>query len=240
MTHSQITKRFLRLTRRIGTYSVVPEQTDVDDLLDMAMGRIAQECKFYDPAITFTMTADVADYRLDSSAFSRRIFTPKRVRMDGSNLRAPSGREGLWTIREFELKYPDFMDAGTGTPTVAVWNGNYIKLFNTPSSSYAGTVTGYVAGEYIPGWIEGSNYYNTAGDATTTSQPDLPVEFHSLVADLAAHLGSTAVADSDQAWGIVRARQARVASQIERLRAKNRLSNSAVPLRGTIVRTLEL
>lgn len=232
MTLQAIRQRFLRLTRNIGTYNLEPEQVDVDALLDAAMARVAQHCFFYDPAITFTVSGNVATYSFDTD-FGRRISKPYRVRLNGATLCDPWGLEGLWSVRDFEARFPNFIAESAGSPTIAVWYGSQIRLHTPPSSAFASTCTGYIAAEYVPGWKYQSSYYNTAGAAAASASPDLPIEFHDVIPELAAHLGSTAVADSDADWGIVGHRQKRVESQLQRLRQRNLAAYSSTPIRAT-------
>jgi hypothetical protein len=139
---------------------------------------------------------------------------------------------GFWSIRQFEESFPGFHSASPGQPRLAVWYGNTLRLHEPPSTSLASTASAFVAGEYVPGWREGSTYYNLAGSATTSSEPDLPVQFHELIPELAAHLGSMGVANSESVWAIVKIRQSHLVNQLDRLKRKNIESRSSTPYRG--------
>lgn len=232
MNLSQCRFRYLRLIKNLGSYNGTPEASDISAALDDAMSRIAQECGFYYPAIPFALTADQAEYRFESSAFERRLVKPIRIYLNGSYLLDNFGRPGLWSVGDFERAYPDFMSADSGEPSLAVQYGGILRLHLPPSSSFVSSVSGYVAGEYIPGWIDSDGTYRAvATDAESAAVPDLPSQFHELIPELAAHLTTVGVADTDVKWGIVRARQGRVDQLLNRLRRYNRDSISATPYR---------
>jgi len=225
------------LTGKIGTYRGALERADHAEALDWAMKLLAQRCAFYDPKITFTVTADQAEYRLNSStAFTRRIVKPYSVVVNSNPLNDASRfRTGLWTINELNEIYSKWRTDSSGTPIAAVVYSGKLRLYPAPNAGVVSTGNCFVEGEIVPGWIKTDGSYsasgaaglNSAGTWDLTAEPDLPDQYHELLAVLAAIKLAQPEAESQEAWTTLNSYNADLTVQVERLERENRAQISA-------------
>ena len=225
------------LSAKIGTYRGALERSDHAEALDWSMKLLAQKCAFYDPRIPFTLTADTAEYRLNSStAFTRKIVKPYSVVVNSNPLYDASRfRAGLWTINELNQIYSQWRTDSSGTPIAAVVYSGKLRLHPAPNADVVSAGNCFVEGEIIPGWIKTDGSYsasgaaglNNAGTWDLTAEPDLPEQYHELLAVLAAIKLAQPEADSEQAWATLNTYNADLAVQAERLEAENKAQISA-------------
>lgn len=99
----------------------------------------------YDDAITFTLTQDVALYTLTGSAFSKDIFLPEAVLIDGSWLTNYDGEYGPCTIEDLRENAFGYLTADSAKPSRwALMPNGVMRLFAAPDQAYSNCyVQGY-------------------------------------------------------------------------------------------------
>lgn len=225
------------LSAKIGTYRGALERTDHAEALDWAMKLLAQRCAFYDPKVNFTLTADQAEYRLNSSTvFGRRIVKPYTVVVNSNPLvDASRCHIGLWTVNELNEVYSKWRTDSSGTPIAAVVYSGKLRLYPAPNIGAVSTGNCFVEGEIVPGWIKTDGSYSASGAAglvtgstwDLTAEPDLADQYHELLAVLAAIKLAQPEAESEQAWATLGSYNADLAVQVERLERENRAQITA-------------
>ena len=152
--------------------------------LNRAYSRIARYIRYFDPMITWTLTATTNGYTMSrTTIFSKAVIKPYEVFHDSQKL-------PLYTMREFLDRYKDYRWNSTpGTPTVAYWNVGKLWLHVPPDASAASKTT-YVSGECYPSPLSASSL---------TDVPDLPLELHETICYYAAVLAAEPTASDDVA-----------------------------------------
>jgi hypothetical protein len=154
-------------------------------------------CNF-DPEITFTLTADTALYDCrDVSApavVSRKVLLPLFVTINGTVLRDFSGRApGLWSFNQLLRTNPMYQTEDSGRPTRAVWlPGNKMLLSAPPDAGVVSDGDNYIAGAYLAA--------DMANGTDDSNSPDIPEEYHEILAYLAAVKAGMPRATEESAW----------------------------------------
>lgn len=157
-------------------------------------------CNF-DPEITFTLTASTSLYDCrDVSApavVSRKILLPLFVTINGAVLRSPSGRfGGLWSFSQLTRSNPGFQTEDSGTPTRAIWLPNNKMLLSVPPDADVVTAgENYIAGAYLAA--------DMADGADDANSPDVPEEYHEVLAYMASVKAGSPRATEAEAWNSI-------------------------------------
>jgi hypothetical protein len=154
-------------------------------VLNRAQKIIARAIRFFDPKITWTLTASTAEYKMaDSAVFSKEIRKPYNVYLNSKEIT-------LYQLNEFLLMHKDYRWNNTaGTPTCAYWHVGTMGLHVQPDAA-AAAYTCYVSGECYPAAM-------SAADAPALATINgLPGELHEAIAYLGAVLAGQPTASDE-------------------------------------------
>lgn len=183
-----------------------PSSANQNEQLNWAYRTLCSRASLFDPTITFTLVADQALYDIrdiTTPVVSKKVIRPFRIYINNIPLRtADKCRPGLWTLEELEDGYSTWRSAGSGTPYAAILeNYNDLRLHPKPSSTVVSGGNNYIAGIYMPA--------DMSGDGAV---PDLPEEFHELIAYMAAIKASLPIVTEDEMWNRIKAYDAEIQS----------------------------
>lgn len=195
-----------------------PSSANQTEQLNWAYRGLCRRASLFDPSITFTLTASTTLYDIRNlSVVSKKVITPKWVYINNVPLRTYDNQaRGLWTLQELERNNPAWRTVTTGTPYCAIsQNYNYLRLYPAPTSGIVAAGGNYIAGTYLP--------IDMAADGDV---PDLPEEFHELIAYAAAIKASLPVVTEDEMWNRIKAYDAEVESAFKAFTEKQKIALS--------------
>lgn len=185
------------------------------DSVNWAIRAISARIFQYDPKITLTLTAGMADYNLrDTAVVSRKIIRPFSVCINGSMLWDASRNDyGMWTLAELERRNPSWRTDTSSIPTKAVYyGGNRLLLHPTPTADVVSAGNNFISGQYLAANLTTSDGSNS---------PDIPEELHEAIAYYAAAHSALPNLSENEAWQRVSAYNAEWQSSADTIRREN-------------------
>lgn len=179
MNYLEISERTRRLIRAAGNPIIKLEELGMlRDFINEKTDLFAMKTRcVYRDDVTFTTTADTALYHLeDLDVFSRVVWLPEAVVLNGAFLTNTYGQFAPTNIRDLREAYTTYLTDASAVPTkwVLLPNG-YIRLYPTPDDQYEDT--------YIQGYC-----LSTPMDSDS-DEPDIPAQYHNcLVVYISAQL----------------------------------------------------
>jgi len=169
----------------VDSYDTTGSDATKVAVLNRAQKIIARAIRFFDPKITWTLTASTAEYKMaDGTVFSKEIRKPYNVYLNSQELR-------LYTLNEFLSTYSDYRwNATAGSPACAYWHVGTMGM-HVPPDAAAAAYTCYVSAECYPAAM-------SAADAPALAVINgLPGELHEAIAYLGAVLASQPTASDE-------------------------------------------
>lgn len=168
MTYLEIAERVQRMVRAAGNPIIKMEESGLlRDFINEKTDLFCMKTRcVYRDDVTFTTTADEPLYHLeDAAVFSRVVWLPEAVVLNGQFLVNTFGNYAPTNIRELRDRYTTYLTDASDVPQkwVLLPNG-YIRLYPTPDDTYDNT--------YIQGFC-----LSTPMDVGS-DEPDVPSQFH--------------------------------------------------------------
>lgn len=193
-----------------------PSSANQNEQLNWAYRSLCRRAFLFDPSITFTLTASTSLYNIrdiTTPIVSKKVIYPKWVYINNVPLRAYNNEvRGLWTLQELERDNPMWRSVASGTPYCAVLHRyNSLRLYPAPTSGVVSAGGNYIAGTYLP--------VDMSGDSDV---PDLPEEFHELIAFSASIKASLPVVTEEEMWNRIKAYDGEVESMFKDFTAEQK------------------
>lgn len=192
MTQAQAIAKIVQLLLYDLNHEDAESPTEAQHLphLNYAIRFIAQRVRMRDVSVTFTLTANQAEYNLlDDTVVGKKVIYVHRVVIGTKTLRKPNGEPGTWTLAEFQEKYPDWRNTDAGTVSWAAKSDDTLILHPKPDATDAAK-TCYIDADILP------------DDVTTSDDSNelpIPVYLHEAACWIAAHEAGQAFA-SEEGW----------------------------------------
>lgn len=174
-------------------------------------------CNF-DPEMTLTLVAGTQVYNIrdvTTPVVSRKVIHPLFVTINTVPLMGPDGRTpGMWGFSQLADFRWTFQTEANGKPfRAAVLPGYKIALSPPPDAGAVSDGNNFIAGYYMA-----ANMVNSTDDANS---PDIPEEYHEILAYLVAFKAAQPRAGDEAAWGQLRAYDSMAFKEIQALAAEN-------------------
>lgn len=241
MTLADLIQLSNRMGAKLPSYEDAPSDADSVRVMNKALAHLGRVCEVYEPSVTWTMTAGVAEYRLsDLTRFSRLIMRPTQAILNGVRRVRGDQTDGLWTIAELESRYPDWRTNTAPEPFLVVFAGNdRVRVYGNPTTATVNAGGNLLSGYVVPGVISADGTYRPEGfsAARMTDVPDLPAYMHDVLAEIAAVMwvdASPEAVDPVQGRLGARASQAIEAFALENARALSPIENPVRPAFGAV------
>ena len=196
------------------------EQQKIDSV-NWAIRTVATRLVLIDNNITLNLVADQQDYNITSTSPTTtcelsdgsevRVIRPFYVLINGTYLRAPTGRKGLWTMQELDEFWTAWRTQAAGSPTAAVsYRGReWLRLVPKPSAAVVAAGNNFIVGQYTPRLMD-----------DTELEEHLPIhgEVHEAVAYLAAFRSALPQVSEAEGWQRLRAYNAEWLEVIDAIR----------------------
>lgn len=165
-----------------------PTSGQKDTVLNRSLRLVGQALYLYKNDVLLTLVNTQQTYDYDGGDFAQVMLDVDAVHYNGAFLRDFTRKIGVFTVPQFDARFPSWRAATAGEPTAVCSNGKSL-IFDKPANTTAAGNDCYARGRVLPIALSGDS-----------SVPEIPEHCHEIIAMLGAIIYAMPTATVDEQW----------------------------------------